>query len=222
MPGVAGDLEHLRVKAECLQVGGSVMFRGYQHFLLRSLGGFKGLVLHGSSRDVLAGYAAGALHRLPMIAVVAAELPVVLGSQMGDDIEVRVAADTHETVQVEAQARGFAVMPGLADEDVAAGVATLGLELAEELPAYVRRVLVAPRGLADPIRRGLHAGLRECDVEGVPTGDDDFGDLSRAVAAGVRVVSDPAGLAALRRALESEPDAAEATEVEAVCVVLSQ
>ena len=48
-----------RIKAECVQTGGSVDHRGAVHFLLRQLGSLKGLVITGEPYRLLACARAG-------------------------------------------------------------------------------------------------------------------------------------------------------------------
>lgn len=183
-----------RLKLECLQPGGTAMFRGYTHALLRSLGRFKGVVLHGDPRQIRAQACAAMAHRLPAVAVADAPLPESLAQLLH---ELGLEAVPGDPVEHAAN-RGFVVMPGCSDSDVLDGLATLGLELADELPLDTSRVLVAPSVLAAPVRRGLAAGGRDTPVAGVDRDPGvDFAALAGAVLDQLRVASDPEGLAAL-------------------------
>ena len=78
------------------------------------------------------------------------------------------------------------------------------------------RVLIAPAQLAAPLRAGLDAGGRDCAVLGESLeADDDLSTLRALVAAGLRVDTEAAGLAALLPVLG-------AGDAEPTCVVLSQ
>ena len=89
-------------------------------------------------------------------------------------------------------------MPGLEEAAVADGVATIGLELADDLPAEIASVLVSPFELAAPLRDGLIAAGRDCEVRGEScVAGDDLRSIADLVLGGLRVASEPAGLAAL-------------------------
>ncbi len=154
----------LRLKAECLQTGGSLHYRGVLHYLLRQMGRYKGLVLGGSWRQVIAAARAGHSQRLPMLAALAAE-PTAGQAQLLQfcGCSYQVGASLAE---LRAQS-GFQLMPGLEDDDMAAGVATLGLELAGELPLHCEVVMVSPPALAPPLQAGLLAGGCQLRVQGV-------------------------------------------------------
>lgn len=211
----------VRVKAECLQMGGTLMFRGYLHCLLRSLGQWKGLVLGGTPREVYAQAVAVSLHRLPAIAVVEGELDpsrLTMIRETGCEVQAVAVGVAVATIASTARARGFQVMAGLADADVRHGVATLGVELAADLPREVEEVRIAPPALAAPIRAGLLAAGRVVEVLGVessaaavPVG------LAVAVADGLRLCSDLEGLAALA----SVDSGSLETRTAPTCVVLS-
>ena len=242
----------LRVKAECLQSGGSLAFRGAKHHLLRQLGGNKGLVVHGSRREVLAGAVAAGSHRLPVVAVVigagggaagvaagvAAGAAAAAGAaepqgqvlvpedavdamlrQLGCEV---VAVPTAEAARACAQElrqqRGYQVLPRLDGVDYALGIATLGLELARELPADIAAVVMAPADLAVVVEAGLRAGGCACPVRGVDADASALPEgLACAVRAGLRIECDAEGLAALA-AVVAEPRSNGAGPV---CVVLS-
>lgn len=211
----------LRIKAECLQTAGTLMFRGYLHCLQRSFGQWKGLVLGGSPREVYAQAVAASLHRLPAFAVVERGLePDLIERIMATGCEVQQpgAGEAEQVLATVARSRGFQAMPGLADADVWHGVATLGVELAEELPREVAVVQVSPGSLAEPVRQGLLAAGRVVAVRGVDRSEGaEHADLASAVLDSLRLGSDPDGLAALasiNSGLVEPPDLP-------VCVVLS-
>jgi threonine dehydratase len=162
---VIGDLclpgwqlhSEVRLKAELLQPGGSMTFRGAQHWLLRQLGKRKGFVLHGDE-DMVAVFARAAhCQRAPALALLAqdpssslraalatAKVPFVVD---GSDGAVCRATD-------HGPAAGFTPTPPVSDHDVALGVATVVLELADELPADTARLIVAPAALTAAVAAG--------------------------------------------------------------------
>ncbi len=215
----------LRVKAECLQVGGTLMFRGYLHWLLRSLGRYKGLVLHGTPRQLLAQAVAASLHRLPACAVVEGELEPglqVLIQDTGCELLPVAAGDAVQRCADSASQRGFRIMPGLEVEDVCHGVATIGVELAAQMPRDQALVVVSPSDLADPVRQGLRASGLSVEVRGIDQPGDST-EIGAAVRTGLRLCSDPAGLAALATQLEhvSDPAAGAVAATSPTCVILS-
>jgi threonine dehydratase len=199
----------VRVKAECLQTAGSAWYRGYLHYMLRSLGRFKGIVLHGDDAMVLAQALAGVFHRLPMVAVCGAGQEDIAAEVEDLGIEVeRAPEDASGAAQLRARRDGFHLLPDASDPVIAEGIATLGLELAAQLPADVARVVVGEPAFVAPIRAGFAAVDRPCEVLAVPLAPDppDLPDLpadsgwsewERGVRRGLRVVADAAGLAAL-------------------------
>lgn len=148
----------VRSKPERLQCGADAWFRGYLHFLLRSLGAHAGLVADvGGSRAAAAAIAA-ALHRVPFVLVAAVEPAAELGAVLrAAGAEVRLDGDPEIAARALAQRRGFRRLPDQGDADVALGLATIGLELAEQLPRSTAAV-VAPEELAAAIEQGLRAG----------------------------------------------------------------
>lgn len=207
------------MKAECLQTAGSVWYRGYLHYLLRSLGRFKGIVLHGDDAMILAQAVAGGLHRLPMVAVcgpgqaaVAArveEFGVEVERAAGDvgggldgGVTGVVAAIVTDVAQARARHDGFHFLPAAEESAVAVGLATLGLELAEQLPADVARVVVTSDAFAAPVRAGFDAAGRSCEVVVAASGSfspesPEWKRWKDAVGIGLRILVDDVGLAAL-------------------------
>ena len=201
----------VRVKAECLQTAGSVWYRGYLHYLLHSLGSYKGLIVHGEPRVILAQALAGVVHRLPMVAVTAG-LPADIGLIVaGTGCEVVVAEDAEVVAGERARDTGFQLAAGIEDPAVRSGVATLGLELATELPADVSRVVITDGACAEAVSAGFDAAERECDVVVVPAGEIPRG-WRDAVVRGLRLVPDEPSVAALHHvAMQDRP----------TCIVLS-
>src|SRR5215831_8268041 len=73
LPGAS--LPDVRWKPELLQPGGSLWWRGYQHFLLRQLGRCAGLVYAGPPARLLAAALAAMQHRLPLRALLVEDYP---------------------------------------------------------------------------------------------------------------------------------------------------
>ena len=201
----------VRVKAECLQTAGSVWYRGHVHHLLQSLGRYKGLVLHGEPRVILAQALAGLIHRLPMVAVTAGLPAPIATLVVGSGCEVVVSSDAAAVAAEKASATGFRLAAGIEDPSVHAGVATLGLELADELPADVSRVVVTDASYAAAVSAGFDAAERECEVVTAPDGELIAG-WRDAVAQGLRLVPDDRSVVALCQAVAQE---------QPTCVVLS-
>lgn len=210
----------LRVKPEVLQPGGSIHFRGALHQLLRRLGAWRGVALVGSVPAVVAGAQAAALLRVPRIAFPDGEPSRAAWRRLQAlECETRprpsLAAARQAAEELRA-ARGYGVLAGVEDADYALGVATVGLELAAQLPADCRRVVIAPAELAGPVAHGLAAGGGEGRVEGVAVeGVEDPEKLREAVAETLRLCVGRASLAALSRALRAPKDGSGA------CAVLS-
>lgn len=162
---------HLRIKPEILQPSGSIYFRGAAHWLLRQLGSCKGVVLHGAERPVLAAAVAASHHRLPTIGFTVGEPDAIIWKMLqavGCDVRL---CPTSEEARASAEevraAEGYVVMPGVEDVDYVAGLATVGLELASELPSDTEVIVVSPSELARAVAAGLMAGGASVRVEGV-------------------------------------------------------
>lgn len=214
----------LRVKAENLQTGGSLYFRGAMHFLLRQLGALKGLVAHGDARVVLAAATAASLHRLPCVVFPDGEPDQGVWQLLrlsGCEVRPRSGADAaRSAAQEAARELGYRVMPGVEDELFAAGIATLGVELADELAGDCELVVVAPLELAGCVALGLGTKGRTLRVHGVDHHAVEVAPaLADSVRAGLRLFADRASLAALQWALR-HVEASDAAS-ESPCVVLS-
>jgi hypothetical protein len=193
LPGFAVPAE-LRVKPDVLQPAGSIHVRGALHCLQRALGRDKGVVVAGSERAVLAGAWAGAQHRLPVVACLAAPpAPAVARLLELTGCEIAVGS----TAEASARARGFRVLPGLA----------------ADLPADCADVVIAPAALRAPLAAACAALGRPLRVHGCearPSAEA----LRTALAVGLRVLVGPASASALECALEAGLDGP--------CVVLSE
>lgn len=211
----------VRIKAECLQMAGTLMFRGYLHCLQRSLGRWKGLALAGSPREIYAQAVAASLHRLPACAVVEGDVQAGLLDRIEDtgcEVQRVGAGEAARVLGRVVRSHGFQPMPALGDRDVWCGIATIGVELAQELPREIAAVQISPACLAEPVRGGLRAADREVDVRGVDRSEDaSHAELARAVLTGLRVDSDPDGLAALASVHSELLERSESP----TCVVLS-
>ena len=196
----------LRFKPELLQPGGSGWYRGYLHWLLRSLGSLPGVVFAGPPARALAAAAAALQHRLSLWVILAAE-PASGFAALLDAAGAKIEFDDQPVQRADGlqRARGLVPFPGLEHPDVAAGLATVGLELAVELPAECEAVY-APASLASAIVAGLTAAGRRAPV--VAVGDDAPGDaegadqqwLATALLYGHRLRPSPAGLELLAAA----------------------
>jgi threonine dehydratase len=205
----------LRVQLEVVQHGGSLWFRGFMHSLARALGSLREVVVVGEDAALVAGSLAAHLQRIPVTALAVGSRRADLESQLlafgATGVEwCSDEAASRDRAEALRRERGARVLGGPGDPDFELGVATLGLELSQNLGADADLVLVAPEALAPAVAIGLAAGGREIPVEGVaevPPGElDSVGrdDLAQAVATGLRVVPGRASLAALLRGLTSE------------------
>jgi threonine dehydratase len=196
----------LRVKAEVLQPSGSIHFRGAMHWLLRRLGAAKGLVAHGAPRTVLAAALAAHEHRMPITAFTHGpcdpDVEALLGELRCAVRPCATAAAAERAARAESRASGNPVLPGEADPDYAAGLATAGLELATTLPADAELVVVSPAVLARPLALGLAAGGATARVEGVDADPARVPALAREVRAALRLDVGLASCAALWHILE--------------------
>jgi threonine dehydratase len=203
----------LRVKLENLQLGGSLRFRGAMHALARRLGAPREAVAVGAFRSVLAEVCAAALQRVPVTAVLEVEVGprerALLRAAGVAACEVCAGPEAARARAAELRrGRGAFVFPGPGDPDFDLGIATVGLELAEEISAETDLVLVGPAAFAAAVGGGLRAGGRPIPTLGVePPPPEELAALRLAVRDGLRVDADDAGLAALAGALAGEASA---------------
>lgn len=197
-PVMANDV---RCKPELLQPGGSGWYRGYLHWLLRSLGSLPGVLFAGPSRRLLAASLAARQHRLPLT-VLLTEEPTVAEQKWlaGAGAEVEVCDEPRARAEELRRSRGLLLFPGADEVDVAAGLATIGLELAEGLPAECVAVH-APGCVAESVGAGLAAGGRDLTVrpcEEQPSAAHE--ELAEVLLGGHGLSPSPAGLAVLAAA----------------------
>ncbi len=206
LPGISCPVD-LRVKPENLQIGSGIWFRGAMHELAQHFGSCKGIVVAGSARRAYGGICAAALQRVPAIAVVPAasmtpEFESLFASQDADLVVVPEGEDVDTRADAVGRERGYQRMGGLDAPRYAAGIATVGLELARELPFDTASVFVSPPVLAGPIEAGLRAGNRGCAVHGIHEDElSGLTDLIEKMRIGARLAVDAAGAAALYAAL---------------------
>lgn len=196
----------LRVKLELLQPGGSLRFRGALHALLRRMGSAKGVVVAGTVRWATAAATAAWTLRLPVRAFVSDVVPPearalldVVGCrwrELRDEPAAMAAAAEQQREHGDSWLRRD-------DPDVLTGIATIGLELARELPSDCARVVVAPAELAEPVAAGLQAGGRAADVLALGVDLLDL-PLAAAMRAGLRLEPSAAATTALARALAGD------------------
>ncbi|MCA8942092.1 MAG: pyridoxal-phosphate dependent enzyme [Planctomycetes bacterium] len=206
LPGVSIPAD-LRIKAECLQGPGGIWFRGAMLELSRHFGALKGIVVSDELRPALAAATAARAQRIPCVAVTDSERDAALFGRLGHEfVLITDGTAPNEVAERTRRELGYAIMPGLETDDYAAGIATVGLELAHELPRDTAFVSVSPARLAAPIEAGLAAGGRDCAVVGVDPDETDDEDLRRALRIGTRIDCDRFGTAALRAAIDAPAD----------------
>ncbi len=202
--GDAPPSPRLRAKLEVLQSGGGAVFRGAMHSLSRAFGTLSGLVVGGGFRSAYATALAASLQRIPTLVLVEPTVDEARANRLAVLPHVRIersGAVGRDQVLRRARAEGFRPAPGPGVDEWELGVATLGWELAEQMPGDTDLVVVAPGALRRAVQRGLVAGGRSVEVV-VPEGglDRDLGELRRWVREGLRIEADAAGLRALELA----------------------
>ena len=201
----------LRLKPELLQPGGAMRYRGTLHYLMRKLGQLKGLVLWGPPRQVLTDALAASTQRLPMTSFWESDPGDWSEQLQACGCAVEQAADPVAAARSHGEKTGFHLLPpDCVDPDFLLGLATVGLELALELPRDCALVVVSSTGSG--LQAGLRAGGHSARVEEVVASAATAG-LQQALRTGHRLESDPEGLAALAWALDHGQDA--------VCAVLA-
>lgn len=187
-----GVAEGLRLKLECLQCGGSAWFRGAMHALARRFGSIARLAAEGDADCVRALASAAALQRVECHALAPAD-----AAQRA--VLVALGAVLHEA---QAGLPGTLARLDRAAPDFTEGLATLGLELADELPSEIVAVFVAEE-FAAAVGDGLQAAGRPLALLAVPADRSPDPGLADAVLRGARVLPGERGLAALSAALAS-------------------
>lgn len=193
LPGVPwpGDL---RLKAELLQPGGTLYFRGALHWLLAQLGCHKALRHEGGGSLARAWAAAARSTRAPL----AVRLP---DEACADDQAFVMACGA--TLSRGAGDAGATTTPRVDDPVFAAGIGTVLLELGDELPAETRRLVVAPGALAPVLQAAAVALGIAWQVLPAPAAVAPA-DLEQQFLAHARLRS--AGLAALAHAIALPED----------------
>jgi len=212
LPGLAVPAG-LRLKAELLQPGGSLWYRGAQHWLLRQFGRWKGFCGDGCSAQQLMAWARAARDQRAQLAV---RLPAGTGDELRSDLAAlgcsflpAVGADP----SLGAVHAGYVPLPPSGEPDFLLGVATVALELAAELPDDVSLVVVAPAELAGAVAAGARMLGRGWQVQPAPPTHPRADDVRRGLSRHHRLCTAPEGAAALAFALEG-------VEAERTCVVL--
>jgi|SRR5688572_28810903 len=192
----------LRLKAELLQPGGSLWFRGAQHWLLRQLGRCKGLACAGDGTMVAAFARAAHAHRLPMVALLP-QVPTdaLRGALEAAECAVRVGVADARQLLTRGPFAGFSPAPAADEPDFVLGVATVVQELAEELPAGTERLLVAPAALAPAVALGVTMLRLAWQVEAAPRDHPQGADVARALREQHRLCTEGEGAAAVALAL---------------------
>lgn len=171
---VLPGMEHVRIKPEILQPGGSIWFRGYLHWLLRQMGALKGLVVDPAlgARPAFAAVVAAKWLRVPCVVALGAE-PDQDSAAPHADLQRWVRAidlvPSLSKLRAADAARqlGFRLSPSREQPDVQCGIATVGVELAREAPEEVELFGIAPASLDGALHVGLRAGNRAATVTGV-------------------------------------------------------
>ncbi len=157
LPGFAHAAD-VRIKPELLQPGGGTWYRGYLHLVLRAMGRPVGLAFAEGCGNGLAAAAAAAAGRIPLRIFVRAEPDEATSAAFAHlGAEVECVEDPRAAAQAHGRTTGAMVLPGLEHPDVAAGVATVGLELAAVMP-FDTAVVYVPTGFETAVGAGLSAG----------------------------------------------------------------
>lgn len=169
LPGFAHAAD-VRIKPELLQPGGSAWYRGHLHLVLRAMGRPVGLAWAEGAGSSLAAAVAATAGRIPL-RVFVRELPeaglAAALAHLGAVVER--CDDPQAAARAHARSSGAMVLPGLEHPDIAAGIATIGLELASTLP-FDAAVVYVPEGFEAAVGAGLAAGGHGAAVVGVPQG----------------------------------------------------
>ena len=152
----------VRFKPERMQPTGSAFYRGALHWCSRQLGTRRGVVLNGAGLPVAALAAvlhSARSHRIPLEIQTTAEAaealdPRALDTRDRDHGRWQVSRDPRTAVDARL-ADGWTAFPEWTDPAVALGLATLGAELAEQVPADCGAVVVTDPLLVPGIRWGL-------------------------------------------------------------------
>lgn len=192
LPGFAVPAD-LRLKVETLQPSGSLWFRGAMHWAMRQLGRHKGVLVSGPPRAMLALACAAREARIAAQSVPDATLAPTLAAAL---------AHFGCAVGAPRPAGGFVDPPGPASPDFVVGIASIALELLDDLPRDTRRVLVAPAALRGAVAAGAAAIGAPWEVLGGPAHHARAEDLRAVLLERHRLGCDAEGAATLAAALE--------------------
>lgn len=169
------------LKAECLQTGGSFKLRGATNRLLQLNAAERraGVVAFSSGNHAQGVAIAAARLGIPATIVMPADAPAlkIAGTRAQGAAIVfydRASEDRVAIAQALADERGAVVVPSFDDPHIVAGQGTAGLELAEQCPEPVRRILVCTGG--GGLAAGIALAVPEAEIVCVePEGWDDMG-----------------------------------------------
>ena len=175
------------LKAECLQTGGSFKLRGATNRLLGLSEAERraGVVAFSSGNHAQGVAIAAARLGIRATIVMPADAPAlkVAGTRAQGAEVVFYDRSTEDRVQIArrlADERGAVVVPSFDDPHIVAGQGTAGLEIAEQSPQAVRRILVCTGG--GGLAAGIALAVPGAEIVCVePAGWDDMG---RSLAAG--------------------------------------
>ncbi len=191
LPGLSVPAD-LRIKVETLQPSGSLWFRGAVHWAMRQLGRHKGIAIDGPSRAMLAW------------ACAAREARIACASRSAPPAEIAVALAHYGCLEAPAaRDLGFVPTPDPDARDFRVGIASIVVELLEELPRDTKRVVVAPAALAYAVADGVTAlGVAWRVVPGAAD-DARASEVRAALLVHQRVACDVEGAATLAGCLAS-------------------
>jgi threonine dehydratase len=187
------------LKAESLQPIGAFKLRGAYHAAAALPGDerARGLITYSSGNHAQGVARAARLLGVPAVIVMPSDAPAIKRQRVAaDDAEIVVvgtASDERRAVaEALARERGLAIIPPYDDPRIVAGQGTVGLEIAEDLPAVAAVVVpIGGGGLAAGVAaaiRALTPGARLIGVE-----PELAADAQASLAAG-RIVAWPAEL----------------------------
>ncbi len=190
------DGVRLRVKAECLQEGGSFKLRGATNrlLLLGEAERKRGVVAFSSGNHAQGVAIAARRLGIPATIVMPSDAPAVKRDATlaagAEIVPYDRATESREAIAARlAEARGAILVPSFDDVDVIEGQGSVGVEIAEQLGASPDKVLVPCGG------GGLSAGIALAlpGTEIVTVEPEGWDDMARSLAAGVPLpVEEPA------------------------------
>ena len=192
LPALWADEERpLWIKPESLQVIGAFKVRG----AFNAIGNLdesvrtRGVVAYSSGNHAQAVAYAAAVHGIPAHIVMPAETPAVkveATRSHGAEVVLCEAGQRERVAEEVVERTGGVLVPPFDDPDIIAGQGTVGLEIAEDMPA-VENVLVpvSGGGLASGIGTAIKALCPEARVFGVEP--ELAADTAEALAKGHRV-----------------------------------